>query len=65
MNLEQIQKGQEFIIGYTTLLHVEQHLIERILEPWTNLRDIVMARNIVEECKQRVVTGFLPVRVGE
>lgn len=62
-SVETVSVAANFQRAYTTLLHIEAHLIANILDPRTRFNDIIVEHNILEEAKGRVVQDYLPFSV--
>jgi hypothetical protein len=62
--LEQTVACAKFFNAYTKLMHMECYLVAHILEPGTNMLDIVCEHNILENAKAQVVQAYLPFTVS-
>lgn len=60
---EQMVACARFFNVYTKLLNMEKYLIAHILEPGTNVLDLVIEHNLLENAKAQVVQEYLPFTV--
>lgn len=61
--LDQVVACAKFYNAFSKLLHMETYLVAHILEPGTNMLDIVVEHNIIEGAKSQIVQEYLPFTV--
>lgn len=62
---EQMVACARFYNAFMKLHHMQGYLVGHILEPGTNVLDLVVEHNIIEQAKAQVVQENLPFTVSQ